>query len=75
MGFNNAMQVNILSWKKCPSVTYGGKPYFHIAFCQGTKWTVVWDRFEESWTVTKNDQYVTNVSSAKKGMDYVERQA
>jgi hypothetical protein len=69
------MQATVLSWKRCPSVYEGGKPYFHVAFCQGNKFTVVWDRQEESWIVTKNDVYVTNVASAQKGMRYAERMA
>ena len=67
------MHVAILTWKRCPSVYYGGKPYFHVAFVGKDKYTVVWDRQEESWIVTKNDVYVTNVASASKGMKYCER--
>ena len=69
------MQATVLIWKQCPSVRYGGKPYFYVAFYKGDKYTVVWDRQEESWTVTKNDRYVTNVASVMKGKAYVERVA
>lgn len=69
------MHAIILTWRKCPSVTLGGKTYFHVAFCQNTKYTVVWDKQEESWTLTKNDVYVTNVSSVAKGKAYAERMA
>ena len=69
------MQAIILTWKRCPSVRYGGKTYFHVAFCQNNKYTVVWDRQEESWTVTKNDVHITNVSSVAKGKAYAERMA
>lgn len=69
------MQAVILTWTRCPSVRYGGKPYFHVALCQNNKYTVVWDRCEESWTVTKNDVYLTNVASVAKGKAYAERLA
>ena len=68
-----AMQATVLTWKRCPSVYYGGKPYFYVAFAARDKYTVVWDRQEESWIVTRNDMYVTNVASAAKGQQYAER--
>ena len=67
------MQATVLAWRKCTCVRSGGKMYFFVAFCQQDKYTVVWDRFEESWTVTKNDRYITNVSSPTKGKAYAER--
>jgi hypothetical protein len=67
------LQSVVLTWRKCPSVMTGGKTFFHVAFCKGDKYTVVWDRYEESWTVTKNDVHVTNVASVAKGKRYVER--
>lgn len=69
------MAAVVLTWKKCPSVCYGGKPYFYVAFCQNVKYTVVWDCYEESWTVTENDIYQTNVLSAAKGKEYAQRMA
>lgn len=64
-----------LTWRKCSSVTYRGKPYFFVAFHQKDKYTVVWNRLEESWVVTKNDAYLTNVSTPTKGRAYAERMA
>ena len=70
-----AQKAVILTWKRCPSVRYSGKPYFHVAFCGSDKYTVVWDRQEEFWTVTKNDAHITNVASVAKGKAYAERMA
>lgn len=69
------MQSTVLTWKQCPSVRYGGKTYFYVAMCINDKYTVVWDRQEESWTVTKNDAHITNVASVAKGKTYAERMA
>ena len=63
------MQPVILIWRMAGSVI------FFVAFALGNKYTVVWDRLEESWTVTKNDVYLTNVSSPAKGKAYAERDA
>lgn len=60
-------------WKRVPSVTYGGKAYFYVALCQNHKYTVVWNRLEESWVLTQDDKYVTNVSSSNEGIKLAER--
>jgi len=49
------MEKTKLNWSKCPSVTPGGKPYFYVAFTNGTKLAVVWDRLHEQWSLTIND--------------------
>jgi hypothetical protein len=36
-------------WKKCPSVTPGGKPFFYHNAAK--KLRVVWDRRTESWGI------------------------
>jgi len=39
-----------MDWRKCPSVTPGGKPYFYVSFNgQHEKTTVVWSRLEQKW--------------------------
>lgn len=40
-------------WRKCPSVTAGGKPYFYIAAsAPGVFWRIVWDRFVRAYALT-----------------------
>jgi hypothetical protein len=46
-----------IEWRKAPSVTTGGKAYFWVTFKtpQGGKRWVVWDRVEQQWAVTDED--------------------
>jgi hypothetical protein len=53
---------NPVLWKKVPSVTYGGKPYFWVMFTPAGKITVVWDRQALDWRLTGEESY-----SPKKG--------
>lgn len=53
----------MLTWIKCPSVTYGGKTYFFVRFVEKNigkdKYTVCWDRRHgDRWMVTLNDEEV-----------------
>ena len=43
-------------WRKAPSVTYGGKRWFFVAFTQNGKRTVVWDREESKWAVHTDNE-------------------
>ena len=50
---------NGLDWQQVASVTYGGKPYFWVAFPvvgeKRVKYSVVWDRNARCWTVAYDD--------------------
>lgn len=42
-----------MEWRKAPSVTRGGKPYFWTGVHKGTRYWVVWDRQRKMWAVDK----------------------
>ena len=48
-----------LKWQKIASVTYGGKPYFYVAFTnhgsKRIKYTVVWNRYAKIWDAEIDD--------------------
>ena len=46
------------TWTKCPSVSYGGKPYFYVKFTEKGKITVIWSRLEEQWLTIGDIQTV-----------------
>ena len=50
----------ILTWKKIPSVTTGGKPFFYRAYC-GQKWaaSVVWNRAVRAYLVDVNRNWMS----------------
>lgn len=68
-----------VEWKKCPSVTHGGKPFFWVTTNVKQKFWVVWDRFAQEWAVMKNptkdgeDSYVDWFSSPNQAKSFVER--
>ena len=41
-----------MQWKKCPSVTHGGKAFFYHNRDYG--W-VLWDRESKSWSISRED--------------------
>jgi hypothetical protein len=55
-------------WKKVPSVTYGGKPFFYFRMIGDTSHSVVWDRFEHKWSYSFNHEHVSFHETAKEGM-------
>ncbi len=68
-----------VEWKKCPSVTKGGKPFFWVTTNLEEKYWVVWDRFTKTWVVSirpktkEEDPYKDWFSSPKSAMKYVEK--
>ncbi len=66
-----------LLWKKCPSVTTGGKQYFYTALSEHKQrvW-VVWDRIQQCWIIQDecpnlNNKIITlkdGYKTAKKAM-------
>ncbi len=42
----------MIKWNKYPTVRPGGKTYFYVAFTEDGKRSVVWDRLQELWAVT-----------------------
>lgn len=63
-------------WKKVPSVTTGGKPYFFVAFHEDntgrTKTTVVWDRTKRKWAVEMNEQVIDYFDTAAEGRRFAQ---
>lgn len=62
-------------WKKFPSVTTGGKPYFWLYY-EGKKIvaSVVWNRIEKMYAVEieeTNMGYMENLKSAKKNVETI----
>ncbi len=47
-----------MNWYTCPSVTEGGKDYFYVSLKGLDKTTVAWDRVEEQWELSFNDNHV-----------------
>lgn len=74
MNMNTVEIINRLEWKKCPSATTGGKPFFFYARA-GAGYTVAWSRKWEMWEVTKGTlgEHLTYIESEKKGMEFAER--
>lgn len=62
-----------LHWKKCPSVTGGGKPFFWTATRGETRYWVVWHREFKAWVIEDNyGAAYGNYSNPKAAMKYVE---
>jgi hypothetical protein len=40
-----------IPWKKCPSVTPGGKPFFWCYVSGYVRHTICWDRVEKRWAL------------------------
>lgn len=63
-----------LEWKRNPSVTPGGKPYFWTAWGALGRYTALWDRRNQCWSVElpKGDgtyyvrTYCTSLAQAKR---------
>jgi hypothetical protein len=58
-------------WRKCLSVTYGGKPFFY--YHGGFRWWIMWDRLAREWAVYDYNNRVikTGFSSAIKAANSV----
>ncbi len=71
-----------LNWRKCPSVTYGGKPNFWVTMDYGTSLTlsnkcacwVIWDRAKKHW-IAQTDYWTSLVSfsSPRAARNWVEK--
>lgn len=68
-----------LEWKKCPSVSGGGKPHFWFLRIKrrypeiDRLFHVVWNRFLESWVVMEQNLIRVSVSSEQEGKQWVEK--
>lgn len=51
-------------WKKCPSVTPGGKPFFYR---KGNA-VLMWDRMNGGWRITEGDKKSALFTTAKAAM-------
>lgn len=52
-------------WKKCPSVTPGGKPFFY----KKDNLTVIWDRMAGSWCLENPLMVIDRFTSADEAME------
>jgi hypothetical protein len=67
------MLATIRNWKQCASVSAGGKPYFYVSFDDKGKLTVVWNRIDQRWMITRNDTTVAQYfRTTKQAYDYIE---
>ena len=62
-----------LDWRKAPSVTTGGKPYFWVGYAGGQLlYWVVWDRYAQKWAVTDANKTLAYFDSAAAGKKWAE---
>lgn len=66
-----------LTWKKCPSVTTGGKPFFWIARpteIPSPVLSVVWGRFQQKWSAQIDGKQVGLFETPEAAKQYFERE-
>ena len=65
--------INKRVWQQCPSVCTSGKDYFYVSFDTQGKLSVVWDRIDNCYTITRNDNVIANRFLSKEtAFQYVE---
>jgi len=59
-----------ITWKKCPSVTTGGKSYFYFTFAYNQYWWVVWDRGCQKWQFKNESKTFEAFTNLEKALEY-----
>jgi Rubrerythrin len=63
-----------LGWRKAPSVTQGGKPYFWYIDTPGGRLWVVWNRAYGKWVVhDEQNKILAQFDSDKEGKNFVQQ--
>jgi hypothetical protein len=69
----------MINWTKCPSVTYGGKPYFWTAEISQVRYWIIWNRHTLVWDIICRESnkltdtiVAEDVKSPEKAMKWME---
>ncbi len=63
-----------ITWKPCPSVTTGGKPFFYVAKFNNDNYFVVWNRMLQLWALQRWDVTLKYFKSKEQAKKYCEQE-